>query len=105
MAIDNTSPSPARKPLAVAVLTILYPFVIVGLMWFVIASFEDEDAPFLGVALIAVFVMGNVLMNALLVYYRHKTRERWIRAEAAPSKFIVWSCARERGGLGTQDFQ
>jgi hypothetical protein len=83
MAIDNTSPSPARKPLAVAVLIILYPFVIVGLMWFVIASFEDEDAPFFGVALITVFVVGNVLMNALLVYYRHKTRERWIRAEAA----------------------
>ena len=81
MAHDNSSPSPSRKSLAVPLLIILYPFVVVGLMWFVIASFED--APFFGAALLAVFVTGNVVMNGLLIYYRHKTRERWIRVEAA----------------------
>lgn len=79
MANENVSP-PARKPLTVIGLITLYPFVMAGLVWFVVALFPDAPD---GAALLIVIVAGNAVMNALLIYYRRKTRDRWIRAEAA----------------------
>jgi hypothetical protein len=82
-----------RKPRKVIVLILLYPFVVAGLIWFVIALFWG--APFFSAAAGIAFVSGNILMSVLLIYYRHKTRHQWINAEAA--KWLR-SRARHRGG-------
>ena len=60
-------------------------------MTFVALAFAG--APFEGSLLVATFVFGNILMNGLLIYHRHKTRDRWIRAEAAR-----WLRGRSRSG-------
>jgi hypothetical protein len=77
---DNGFPQ-VTKPISFVVIAVLYPFVIVGLMALVDILFRD--APFEGEALLSVFILGNVFMNALLIYYRHKNRDRWIKSEAA----------------------
>jgi hypothetical protein len=65
-------------------------------MWFVIALFWDT--PFFSAAMGIAFVSGNIFMNVLLIYHRHKTRDRWINAEAA-----TWlhTRARRHGGEKT----
>jgi hypothetical protein len=88
---DHGSFPQVKKPLRVIVLIVLYPFVIAGLIWFVLESFPG--APFEDAALVIVTVFGNVLMTGLLIYHRHKTRDRWIRAEA-----VKWLRQRSRSG-------
>jgi hypothetical protein len=70
-----------REPLRVLVLIILYPFVIVGFVWFVVILFPV--GPVRDAAVVIAFVFANFLMNFLLIYHRHKTRDRWIEAEAS----------------------
>ena len=77
---DDAHPH-VRKPISFVVVAILYPFVVVGLM--ALADVFSWDAPFEGEALLGAFLVSNVVMNALLIYYRHKGRDRWINAEAA----------------------
>ena len=84
---DHGSFPQVRKPLRVIVLIVLYPFVIAGLIWFVLESFPG--APFEDAALVIVTVFGNVLMTGLLIYHRHKTRDRWIRAGKPPIKIAL----------------
>lgn len=46
-----------------------------------VADFVDSNFHLAYADLVA-FLFGNVLMIGLLIYWRHRTRESWIRAEA-----------------------
>jgi len=68
----------ALKVLAFAVCyVVIYPFVLIGLLY--VAYLLQYSFPY---ADFVAFVFGNVLMVGLLIYFRHKTRDSWIRAEA-----------------------
>ena len=68
----------ALKVLAFAVCyVVVYLFVLIGLLY--VAYLLQYSFPY---ADLVAFVFGNVLMVGLLIVFRHKTRDSWIRAEA-----------------------
>lgn len=70
----------ALKTVAFAVgYVVAYLCMLVVLLY--IADFFESNFHLRFADLLA-FVFGNVLMNGLLIYFRHKTRDSWIRAEA-----------------------
>src|ERR1700693_3239042 len=56
-----------------------YLFVLHILLYIAYSLESDFQLRYAGLVAI---VSGNALMIGLLIYFRHRTRDRWIRAEA-----------------------
>lgn len=78
-----------RKILIVVVFTVAYLLVVVELQACLFTVFRD--APFYESMEVLVFGFSNILMFGLLFYYRHKTRDQWIKSEAEK-----WIATRSR---------
>ena len=77
------------KILAVVAFTVVYLVLVLGLQAIIYTLFLG--APFYGPVESIVFVMCNALMFGLFFYYRHNTRDRWIKSEAEK-----WLTSRSR---------
>jgi hypothetical protein len=69
---------------------VAYLFVLFVLLYgadFLVSNFHLQYAD------LVAFVFGNLLMIGLLIYFRHRTRDRWFRAEAER-----WLANRSRRG-------
>jgi hypothetical protein len=79
-----------RKAVTSLIFAALYAFVAIGPQAVILTVFLN--APFYAFAQILAFVTSNALMLGLLLYYRQKTRHRWINEEAGK-----WLASRSLG--------